>query len=184
MVSLLDHLCHQIIFVKIYYKYDHPDSTRDTLYLTINKPTHIHQDWSQIIAGWCYAVTMMTSSNGNIFRVTVPLCGEFTGHRWIPLTKASDAELWCFLWSGHWINICVNNRETDDLRRHRAHYDVIVMAAFIWHKREWECIISVTEITWPPFCSFTFFNKNFRISIRISLKFLFKRGIGIILSMV
>ena len=34
----------------------------------------------------------MTSSNGNIFRVTGPLCGEFTGHRWIPLTKASDAE--------------------------------------------------------------------------------------------
>ena len=24
---------------------------------------------------------MMTSSNGNIFRVTGPLCGEFTGHR-------------------------------------------------------------------------------------------------------
>ena len=42
---------------------------------------------------------MMTSSNGNIFRVTDPLCGEFTGHRWIPLTKANDAELWCFLWS-------------------------------------------------------------------------------------
>ena len=42
---------------------------------------------------------MMTSSNGNIFRFTGPLCGEFTGHRWIPLTKASDAEL-CFLWSG------------------------------------------------------------------------------------
>ena len=38
----------------------------------------------------------MTSSNGNIFRVTGPLCGEFIGHRWIPLTKASDAELWCF----------------------------------------------------------------------------------------
>ena len=31
---------------------------------------------------------MMTSSNGNIFRVTGPLCGEFTGHRWIPRTKA------------------------------------------------------------------------------------------------
>ena len=43
--------------------------------------------------------SMMTSSNGSIFRVTGPLCGEFTGHRWIPLTKASDAELWCFLWS-------------------------------------------------------------------------------------
>ena len=25
-------------------------------------------------------------------------CGEFTAHRWIPLTKAIDAELWCFLW--------------------------------------------------------------------------------------
>ena len=42
---------------------------------------------------------MMTSSNGNIFRVTGHLCGEFTGHRWIPRTKASDAELWYFLWS-------------------------------------------------------------------------------------
>ena len=42
---------------------------------------------------------MMTSSNGIIFRVTGHLCGEFTGHRWIPCTKASHAELWCFLWS-------------------------------------------------------------------------------------
>ena len=30
---------------------------------------------------------MMTSSNGNIFRVTGPLCGEFTGHWWIPHHK-------------------------------------------------------------------------------------------------
>ena len=42
--------------------------------------------------------SVMMSSNGNIFRVTGPLCGEFTGHRWIPLTRASDAKLWCFLW--------------------------------------------------------------------------------------
>ena len=41
----------------------------------------------------------MTSSNGNIFCVTGHLCGEFTGHRWIPCTKANDAELWRFLWS-------------------------------------------------------------------------------------
>ena len=27
---------------------------------------------------------MMTSSNGNIFRATGALCGEFTGHWWIP----------------------------------------------------------------------------------------------------
>ena len=44
---------------------------------------------------------MMTSSNGNIFRVTDHLCGEFTVHRWILHTKASDAELWSFLWSAH-----------------------------------------------------------------------------------
>ena len=42
---------------------------------------------------------MMTSSNGNIFCVTGLMRGEFTGHRWIPRTTASDAELWCFLWS-------------------------------------------------------------------------------------
>ena len=34
---------------------------------------------------------MMTSSNGNSFRFTGHLCGEFTGLRWIPRTKASDA---------------------------------------------------------------------------------------------
>ena len=31
---------------------------------------------------------VMTSSNGKIFRVTGFLWGEFTGHRWIPFTKA------------------------------------------------------------------------------------------------
>ena len=41
-------------------------------------------------------IHMMTSSNGNIFRVTGHLCGEFTGPRWIPCTKASDAELYVF----------------------------------------------------------------------------------------
>ena len=49
-------------------------------------------------------------------------------HRWIPRTKASNAELWCFLWSApDWIHGWVNNREACDLRRHRAHYDIIVM---------------------------------------------------------
>ena len=49
-------------------------------------------------------MSMMTSSNGNIFRVIGPLCGEFIGRRWIPLTKSSDTKLWCFLWSApEWI---------------------------------------------------------------------------------
>ena len=49
------------------------------------------------------------------------LCGELTGHRWIPHAKASDAELWCFLW--------INNGDAGDLRRHRAHFDVSVMVS-------------------------------------------------------
>ena len=68
---------------------------------------------------------MVTSLNGNIFHITGPLCGEFTGPRWIPRTKASDAELWCFLLSVPWINGWVNNGDAGDLRR--THYDVIIM---------------------------------------------------------
>ena len=47
----------------------------------------------------CRHIYMMTSLNGNIFRVTGHLCREFNGPRWIPHTKASHAEIWCFLWS-------------------------------------------------------------------------------------
>ena len=39
------------------------------------------------IAFLCHDDIMKTSSNGNIFRVTGPLCGEFTGHRWIPAQR-------------------------------------------------------------------------------------------------
>ena len=75
----------------------------------------------------------MTSSNENIFRVTGLLWGEFTGHRWIPLTKASDAELWFFSLICAWIKGWVNNREAGVLIRHRAHYDVVVMSV-LWHR--------------------------------------------------
>ena len=42
---------------------------------------------------------MTMSSNGNIFRVTGLFREKFTDYRWIPHTKASDAELWYFLWT-------------------------------------------------------------------------------------
>ena len=74
---------------------------------------------------------MMTSSNGNIFRVTGHLRGELTGHLWITSTKAIDAELLMFSLIYAWINGWVNNREAGDLRRHRAHYDVTVMMTVI-----------------------------------------------------
>ena len=70
----------------------------------------------------------MTSSKGNIFRVTDPLCREFTGHRWIPRTKASDAELSLIC---AWTNAWVNNRDAGDLRRHRTHHGVTVMSTWV-----------------------------------------------------
>ena len=69
---------------------------------------------------------MMTSSNGNVFRVTGLLCGEFTSPGEFPtqrpVTRSFDFSLICV-----WINGWVNNREAGDLRRNRGHYDVIVM---------------------------------------------------------
>ena len=92
----------------------------------------------------------MTSSNGNLFCVAGPLCEEFTGHRWIPLTKASDAEHWCFL---HlcWIDGWVNNREVGDLRRRRAHYDVIVMPC-LQTKRGWLSIKMLSYLCGTYYC--------------------------------
>ena len=48
----------------------------------------------------------------------------------IPLTKASRAGLWCFLWHAPEQTVD-KHRDAGDLRRHRAHYDVIVMT---YHK--------------------------------------------------
>ena len=62
-----------------------------------------------------HTIIMMTSSNGNISRVTGHLCkGQWRGVWWVFLIYA-------------WINGWVNNREAGDLRRHLAHYDVTVM---------------------------------------------------------
>ena len=69
---------------------------------------------------------MMTSSNGNLFRVTGPLCEEFTGPgefpSQTPVIRSFDV-FFDLRPSKRW----VNNPEAGDLRRHRAHYDVNVM---------------------------------------------------------
>ena len=73
-------------------------------------------------------VNMMTLSNGNTFRVTGHLCGEFTGHRWISTQRPGMRSFDVFLSVPcAWINDWVNNRQARDLGRHRAHFDVIVM---------------------------------------------------------
>ena len=61
----------------------------------------------------------MMSSNWNIFRVT----GEFPAQR--PVTQSFDVFFDLRLKKG-W----VNDRELGDLRRHRAHSDVIVMSYY------------------------------------------------------
>ena len=53
-----------------------------------------------------------------------PFVRGSTGHRWIPLTKANDAELWLI---SAWTNGWADNQDAGDLRRHSAHYDVTVM---------------------------------------------------------
>ena len=65
---------------------------------------------------------MMTSSNGKIFRVTglcagnSPVTGEFPAQR--PVTRSFDVFFDLRL---------SNDGVAGDLRRHRSHYDVIVM---------------------------------------------------------
>ena len=75
----------------------------------------------------------MTSSNGTNFRVTCPLCGEFTGPGEFLAGPVNSSH------KGQWLGalmfslICtringwVNNREAGDLKRQRAHYDIMVM---------------------------------------------------------
>ena len=53
-----------------------------------------------------------------------PVPGEFPAQR--PVMRSFDVILICA-----WINGWVNNREAGDLRRHRAHYDTIVMSKVI-----------------------------------------------------
>ena len=69
-------------------------------------------------------VMMTTSSNENIFRVTGALCDRWpvdSPHKG-PWRGALTFSLIC-AWTNGW----ANNRGAGDLRRHRAHYDAILM---------------------------------------------------------
>ena len=70
-------------------------------------------DW---VSNWILNGLMMTSSNGNVFRVAGPLCGE---GQW---RGALIFSLIC-AWTTGWIK----KGDAGDLRRHRAHYGVTVM---------------------------------------------------------
>ena len=70
---------------------------------------------------------MMTSSNGIIFRVIGPLCGEFTGKPVISPHKGQWRGALVFSLICDWINGWVKNCEAGDIRRHQTYYDVIVI---------------------------------------------------------
>ena len=69
---------------------------------------------------------MMTSSNGNIFRVTGHMSGEFTGPGESPTQRPVTQSLIFSLICAR-INGWVDNRKAGDLRRLRSHYDGIVV---------------------------------------------------------
>ena len=76
---------------------------------------------------------MMKSSNGNLFRVTSHLCGELTGHQWIPRTKASDAELRCVLWSARFVHSKIISL-------------IQIPAAKICISVNWYCFVSMADV--------------------------------------
>ena len=54
---------------------------------------------------------MMTSSNGNSFRVTGPWCGEFTGQRWIPAQRPVTRSFDVFF------DLCLNQQLSKQWKR-------------------------------------------------------------------
>ena len=69
----------------------------------------------------------MTSSNGNIFRVTGPSCGEFTGPGEFPAQRPVTRSFDVFFDLRPNERLSKQPREAGDLRRHRGHYGVSVM---------------------------------------------------------
>ena len=116
------------------------------------------------------SISMMTSSNGKIFRVTGP--SGCAGNSPVPVNSPHKGQ-----WRGDlmfslicvWINGWVNNREAGDLRRNRGRYDVMVMPLqetiwdfinlwwpnhAIWLHRSWSTLVQVMTccLTAPSHC--------------------------------
>ena len=87
---------------------------------------------------------MMTSSNGNIFRITGPLSGEFTDHRWIPLTKPVTRSF------GIFFDLRPNKRLSKQARRRWFK----APSCSLWRHRNWDFFLLLLLITWMamPWC--------------------------------
>ena len=89
---------------------------------------------------YAHVCVMKTTSNGNISALLV-ICDQ-----WPVNSPHKDQWRGAFMFSliCAWINGWVNNRETGDLRRHHAHYDVTVMVVL--------CLIMVTQSFSADWC--------------------------------
>ena len=83
----------------------------------------------------------MTSSNGDIFRVTGPLCEEFTNSP----QKGQWRGAYMFFVICAWMNFWISNREAGDLRRHRAKYDVTVIRRYQVSKKYWKATLNWSD---------------------------------------
>ena len=111
----------------------------------------------------------MTSSNGNIFRVT--------GIHRLPVNSPHKGQ-----WRGAlvftlicpWTNSWSNNEDASDLRHHRAHYDATVMDDRR-HNQMHSDKQNGSWTKWPIFCcrllKWDPFNRIFCIFTKISLRF-------------
>ena len=131
-----------------------------TIYLSYN-PTDVNAKMTiNVILKPLFTKRMMTSWNGNIFRVT--------GHS---PHKGQWREALMFSLICVWINGWINNREVGDLRRHRAHYEVIVMGWPSNRKISW--ILEAARIgTVLDFSNPLSFDRNLcSIATDVSVKF-------------
>ena len=84
----------------------------------------------------CWFCHMMTSWHGNAFHITGPLWGESQG---FPSLRASNVELWCFLffldwtccWANNWLMFFVGNTTIN------KDYLILIDFIFWWFETPW-----------------------------------------------
>ena len=71
--------------------------------------TRLETSWQHYKISRCIQEIAWRRHQMGTFSALLALWGESTGQRWIPHTKASDAEFWSFLWSSPEQNVGLQN---------------------------------------------------------------------------